>query len=151
MNGKRVLEDLRRAVPGAARRVPTVSEWSVGMHVHHCCLAMIGICKSLNASQLPTPPSAFSLVRSVVLFTGRIPRGRGQAPSSALPKPDLPAAELLALMDESERMLTEASQAHPGQWYKHFVFGVLDRDKTFRFIDIHNRHHWRIIQDIVTA
>ncbi len=145
------LEDLRTSVASAALRTPAVSEWSIGMHVHHCCLAMIRLCESLTASTPPTPRSRFSLRTAVVFSSGRIPRGRGRAPDVVLPRQDIAPAELGTLLDQCERMLAEVPDLDPKTWFRHFAFGVLDRDKTLRFISIHNRHHLRIISDIVSS
>ena len=151
MNGDCGLEDLRSSVASAALRAPAVSEWSIGMHVHHCCLVMIAVCQSLIASTPPPPRSRFSLVTALVFSSGRIPRGRGRSPDEVLPRQDVSAAELGTLLDQSERILTEVHDLDPKAWFRHFVFGVLDRDKTVRLILIHNRHHSRIISDILKA
>jgi len=68
-----------------------------------------------------------------------------------LPRQDVSPAELWTLLDQSERILTEVHELDPKTWFRHSAFGVLDRDKTLRFILIHNRHHLRIISDIVAA
>ncbi len=145
------VEDLRTSVPSAALRAPAVSEWSIGMHVHHCCLAMIRVCQSLTASTPPPLRSRFSLVTTIVFSSGRIPRGRGRSPDVALPRQDVSPAELRTLLDQCERLLIEAPDLDPKTWFRHFAFGVLDRDKALRFIHIHNRHHLRIISDIMAA
>ena len=145
------LEDLRSSVPNADLCVPAVSKWSIGMHVHHCCLAMIGICQSLVAATPPPPRSRFSMRTALVFLVGRIPRGRGRSPDIVVPRQDVSPAELLALLEESQRILAEVHHLDPETWFRHFAFGVLNRDKTIRFIRIHNRHHLRIISDIVAA
>ncbi len=151
MSGDYGVENLRTSVARAALRAPAVSEWSIGMHVHHCCLAMIRICQSLAASTPPTPRSRFSLVTTLVFSSGRIPRGRGRSPDAVLPRQDISPAELRTLLDQCERLLTEAPDLHPENWFRHFAFGVLDRDKALRLMHIHNRHHLRIVSDIVAA
>jgi len=145
------LAELRGFVPDSAVLVPDVSQWSVGMHVQHCCLATIGVCQSLIASKPPVPPSGFSLVTSAVFLTGRIPRGRGKSPEQAIPRDAIWTNEMEGLLQESERRFQEACQASPNQWFRHFAFGVLDRDRTLKFIGIHNRHHARIVHDILRA
>ena len=149
--GDYALEDLRTSVASAALRVPAVSEWSIGMHVHHCCLGMIEICHSLIASTPPPPRSGFSLKRSLVFFSGRIPRRRFRSPDIVVPKEDISPAELRTLLDQSERILAEVHELDPKTWFRHPAFGVLDRDETLRLILIHNRHHLRTISDIVAA
>lgn len=151
MNNDYSVVDLRAAVASAAVHVPAVSNWSVGMHVHHCCLAMTRICESLNASIPPTPPSPFSMRTTVVLLSGRIPRGRGKAPDPSRPTEDASPEELGSLLDRCDQLLSEARALDSQHWFNHFAFGVLGRDKTLRFIGIHNRHHLRIIADIMSA
>ena len=145
------LADLRSVVPEAPVVVPTVSKWSVGMHVQHVCLAMIGVCQSLIASVPPPPPSGFSLVTSAIFLTGRIPRGRGKSPDQALPSEGVSRQELDSLLTEAERRIEEARQVSADHWFRHFAFGVLDRDRTLKFIGMHNRHHLRIVHDILRA
>jgi hypothetical protein len=60
-------------------------------------------------------------------------------------------SELEELLRESERRIEAARQISPNHWFRHFAFGVLDRDRTLKFIGIHNRHHARIVQDILRA
>jgi hypothetical protein len=121
------------------------------MHVQHCCLAMIAVCRSLVASEPPPPPSGFSLVTSAIFLTGRIPRGRGRSPEQAIPTEGVRSEELEALLAEAERLLEEARQVSTDHWFRHFAFGVLDRDRTLKFIKIHNGHHSRIVYDILRA
>lgn len=145
------LDDLRALVPEAAVQVPAISGWSVGMHIEHVCLAMIEVCRSLLASELPAPASGFRPLTWLVLTTGRIPRGRAKSPEPALPKQGVEAGELTALLDECSDWLGRAAAASPDQWFEHFVFGVLKRDRTLRFLEVHNRHHLRIAGDILRA
>ncbi|MBT8479077.1 MAG: hypothetical protein KJO06_09175, partial [Gemmatimonadetes bacterium] len=88
------LDELRSFVSRAEVLVPQVSKWSAGMHIHHCCLATIGVCESLVASEPPLPRSRFSLVTSAIFLTGRIPRGRGQSPEQVIPRAEVTVAEL---------------------------------------------------------
>lgn len=142
---------LRQAADRAAACAPGVSAWSVGMHVHHCCLSTIEVCRALCASLPPAPTSSFSPVRELVFLTGRIPRGRAAAPDRVRPTPDIGTADLLPLLDESDRQLERARRAPPDAWFRHFAFGSMTRDRTLKFLRIHNGHHARIIADILAA
>ncbi len=145
------LAELRQSVDHADVSVARVSHWSAGMQVHHCCLAMIGICQSLIDSKPPPPRARWSLITSIVFLSGRIPRGRGRAPEGALPNQNISKQELLSMLERSGRLLTEASQLDADKWFKHFAFGILDRDKSLKLLHIHNRHHLKIIAEIVAA
>jgi len=88
---------------------------------------------------------------SIVFASGRIPRGRAKSPDPAVPSEGVTEDELRVLLDESGRQLEAARAAPPDAWFRHFAFGVLDRDRTLKFIRIHNRHHLRIVQDTLRA
>jgi len=143
------LDDLRNALEHARLSVPAVSDWSVAMHVHHCCLAMIEIWQALVASTPPPPRSRRSFWTWVVFLSGHIPRGRQRSPQVALPKHDVSDAELLSLLDRCQQIAADVRKLDPGTWFRHVALGVLNRDKAFKFIRIHNRHHLRIIADMV--
>ena len=142
---------LRDAAASAATRAPGVSAWSVGMHVHHCCLSTIAVCRSLCASRPPVPARKFSPVRELIFLTGRIPRGRGTSPDGVLPRDDMPATELLLVLDEADRQRELARQAPSDAWFEHFAFGPMNRDRTLKFLEIHDAHHARIVADILAA
>lgn len=145
------LGELRRSVASADALAPVVSGWSVGMQIQHCCLAMIGVCRQILASQPPPPTSRFSPLTTLIFLSGRIPRGRGKSPEQAVPREDVSRDELMGMLDESERLLVSVRAGPAGAWYDHFKFGVMNRDLTLKFIRIHNRHHLRIISDILAA
>jgi hypothetical protein len=48
-------------------------------------------------------------------------------------------------------MLATVRGLHRGPWFRHFVFGVLDRDGAIRFMSVHNRQYMRIVADILAA
>jgi hypothetical protein len=145
------IEALRRVVARAHVRAPEVSKWSVGMHIHHLCLAMDGVCDLLLASEPPPPRVGTSILTTAVLLIGRIPRGRAESPDQVIPTPGISTESLRSMLDDSTERLSAIAVADPGQWFRHFAFGVLNRDRTLKFLRIHNRHHLRIIADILEA
>jgi hypothetical protein len=145
------LEQLRAAVAQAGARAATVSAWSVGMHVHHCCRATLGICKALAKSTPPSPRARFSPRVALMFLFGRIPRGRAEAPESARPADDVTPDELRALLDQAGEGIAAARALDPGAWFEHFALGVLARDRALRFVEIHHRHHLRIVAEILAA
>ena len=149
--GNNCLETLRAAVADAGLHAPDVSKWTVGMQVHHCALAMVSISTALLASSPPPPPSGLSIPRAVVLSTGRIPRGRGKSPPTAVPSAHIQQGDLLELLQQSDVLIRQVAEAESDQWWSHVFFGPMNRDQTIRFVGIHNRHHLRIISDIQRA
>jgi len=143
------LDRLRAMAAHADVSAPSVSRWSVGMHVHHCSLAMTNIGRGLAKSTPPVPPGRRSLPRLLVFTLGRIPRGRAKNPPAVAPTPAIPVAELLALLDESAKHLEGTASLSPDTWITHPMLGPLRRDDALRFVRIHNRHHLKLVGDIL--
>ena len=99
----------------------------------------------------PPPRPRVSLAKAFVFLTGRIPRGRGQAPRVTVPQNTCSEANLLELLDRSEELLLQAQSLGPDACFQHPVFGVMNKNQTLRFLRIHNTHHLLIIKDILAA
>jgi len=63
----------------------------------------------------------------------------------------MPATELLLVLDEADRQRELARQAPSDAWFEHFAFGPMNRDRTLKFLEIHDAHHARIVADILAA
>jgi hypothetical protein len=146
----RTLDDLRAMVTHADVSAPSVSQWNVGMHVHHCGLAMMNIGRGLAKSTSPVPPERRSVPRLIVFTLGRIPRGRARNSAASAPTPSIPPEELLSLLDQSAKAVEAAKNLGRDAWITHPIFGPLRRDDALKFVRIHNRHHLKIVSDILT-
>ena len=146
---ERTVEELRSAIVSAEATVPTVSSWSVGEHIHHCCLSMIGISKSLRKSTPPAPQVKPTIARAAVLYFRFIPRGRAQSPSFVVPKPSMPPEELRTMLDQSAELLAMAHGLDRSTWFTHPFLGPMHRDQALKFVLVHNRHHLKIVADIL--
>ena len=145
----RSCEQLAGHVLHAHRRAPAVSAWSVGQHLEHSFISATGIIRQLAASIPGQRRRAWSLLWTVVSLTGHIPRGRGVAPPAVHPQPEPTAERLAEVHAEAVANLGRVDAIDPRAWFLHPVFGVLERRGALRFIDIHHRHHAKIIRDIL--
>ncbi|MDX1565108.1 MAG: DUF1569 domain-containing protein [Phycisphaeraceae bacterium] len=141
-------KSLRAAIDHADRCVESVSMWTVGHHIEHCALAAERMVAAV-AESTPPPKGRRTAVGLMVLKMGKIPRGRGKAPEPSVPQGALSEAELSTCLDRAEAAIEKAAGLDPNQWFRHFAFGTLKRDQAMKLIDIHNRHHLKIIEDIV--
>lgn len=142
------LAELRSAVVHHRALSESTSRWSVGMHIHHCCLAARAICAALEQSNDPPPRSVRTLLAIFVLWRGRLPKGRARAPEFTLPR-SLTEDELRALIAATESDLVRAAKRPKNSWFAHPVLGPLTRDRALRFVQIHNQHHGRIVRAIL--
>jgi hypothetical protein len=143
------LDELEQYLPNLEARDPAVSQWSVREQIHHALLSADAIARAVADSTPGARSQSFSIVKSIVLLTGKIPRGRGQAPERALPSAEVSREELEQLLARARQSLTAAEASDSKAWFDHFVFGVMYRDSAIKLLHIHTRHHLAIIAAIL--
>ena len=145
------LTKLNNHIPRWAVKNEKVSKWTVGMQIEHCLLGTRGICSALANSKPHTGKIKKGFLRRIIFLTGTIPRGRGRAPSAAIPNEQTTEAGLRELLAEASLSAQKAAESNGDCCWKHFAFGVMKRDDALRFVEIHNRHHLKIISDILST
>jgi hypothetical protein len=138
-------------------RAQRISAWSVADQLDHIARATQAMAGAIEKALQPDAPSGGrpSLVGRAVLFTGWIPRGVGKAPQSTEPEPGS-REELGSLLTQSRQALDRLESRLPeidgarGR-VNHFAFGDLTPRQWLSVIEIHTRHHLKIIRDIQGA
>lgn len=129
-------------------RNPIISAESVGWHLLHNLHVMNGIVAGLAASNPNAYKPRHSLVKWMILLTKKIPRGKAQAPNSAMPG-HLDKAELDAALDRASLSILNLLNQSPNQFFTHPGFGDLNTRLTTRFLWIHTEHHLKIVRDML--
>jgi len=159
-----VLSELRHLAGIAAtphrleRRAPKLSGWSVGEQIEHLAvvdsqvLALFGRLLEAPENESARRPN---LAGRLVLACGWIPRGVGKAPAASRPEGRDPRA-LQALLGEVEQgfaalglRLPELARCRARA--RHPRLGWLDGREWLRFVELHHRHHLRIVRAIERA
>ncbi|MEM6454634.1 MAG: DinB family protein [Acidobacteriota bacterium] len=157
------LLDLARTPAAFGARAPSVSAWSVAQHVEH----MVRVDRSVIAVferglKVTSDESLAGLGRArphlsarITLAMGRMPRGRARSPRAMMPvgrEPEALHAELEGLIQQMEGFGGSLDNLARARWsVEHPVFGPLDPALWLRFMVVHDRHHLRIIDEILRA
>ena len=147
---KKPLSELQRYVAHAYRVNKGVSAVNVGWHIEHSILVMTKSVSALCKSDPADYKWQFNHLRTLVFLLNRFPRGKGKAPDEVMPKQAV-GTDFNALFEKGEAALTKLDSADPRQFFVHSLLGKLDRRNTAILLDIHTRHHLRIIRDIVSS
>ncbi len=135
-------------------RVERVSGWSIGEQVDHMIRVLEAGLPLLDGLR-DSLPRGMNLTGTILLRLRWIPRGIGKSPKGVRPGAwtafDL--AERAARLRKSfcETPLSGAILADPRPVFPHPYFGGLSAAQGIRFLDIHTRHHLKIVADIRRA
>jgi hypothetical protein len=85
-----------------------------------------------------------------VLFTiGYFPRGKVKAPKYVRPPEIITIEDLNEQIQLAYQNIERLKLADKHAHFKHFIFGLLDKKRTVRFLQLHTNHHLKIIRDIL--
>ena len=161
-NVLKLAEQLRRLADESDQRLfyraERVSTWSVADHLDHLAKAnqaMAGSIRGILDSEADDTGGGPTLIGRAVLLTGWIPRGVGKAPEGTRPQKGS-SEELRRDLEESQQAVA-ALAARLGEIEvsrsraNHFAFGGLTPFQWVRAMEVHTRHHLKIVHAIQRA
>jgi hypothetical protein len=148
---KTLVQQLETQMPNAAATDTAVTTSTVGWQIEHALLTINQIITTVAASTPVDYKWSFNLMRTVVFFRQRIPRGRAKAPKVVQPKNNVTEATIMAALAKTYLLLEVLPNLEKNNFFAHPYFGNLNKQQTITFLNIHTAHHLHIIKDIVGA
>lgn len=151
----RLAEMLAGAEPAFLEiHVPAISGWTIGEQLDHTLQVANKISALLLKKQLTESPGV-NMRGRFVLTSGFIPRGKAQAPAHVLPK-KREREELEAAVERAREQLGLLAAdggylKSPHRYFEHPFLGGLTPAQSLRFIEVHTRHHLKIVDEILSA
>ena len=127
-----------------------VSKSNIGWQIDHSLKVINGIIGVLKGSK-GEEKSKLTLLGQFCLTTGYIPRGRGKAPKQVLPPEEIKKEDLSQQIEVAKQLVNQLDAIDKRATFKHPYFGGLNNKQTKRFIEIHTKHHLKIIRDILNV
>ncbi|MFM1756739.1 MAG: hypothetical protein RL621_1712 [Bacteroidota bacterium] len=149
-NLEQPLADLYTYITQEEKINQLISIVNVGWHIEHSLLVIIKIIETVSKSDPNKYKWKFSLPRTVVFTLNKFPRGKGKAPEVVKPK-QVEKTDYDALFAEARTALAKLEKVDKNQFFLHPIFGNLNKKNTFIMLDIHTKHHLKIIREIINS
>lgn len=143
------LEKLYAYIQDAEISNPSVSSVNIGWHIEHSLLVISRIIDSVTSSDPSKYEYKFDFKRTMVFLMGKFPRGKANAPDIVMPNQN-EQVNFDALFASTRVAIKNLESVKPNQYFTHPIFGKLNKQHTFVMLDIHTKHHLKIIEDIIS-
>lgn len=144
-----LLSHIEQNIPNKALKKPSVSSSDIGWQLDHTLKVFNAVSLWAVNSNPKEFKRKFNMWRSILLPLGYFPRGKVKAPKHVLP-PEIIKTEDLKSQLQTARTHTENLKTLPKKaYFKHFIFGMLSKQQTLRFLEVHTKHHLKIVADIL--
>ena len=144
-----LLKRLEEQIPHAAKSNPAVSKGNVGWHIEHSLLVINAIADAVKKSDANNYKWKFNMARTFIYAIGQIPRGKVKAPASVQPKGEFNIDKVEADFITAHNNIAVLKGLPANQFFKHPFFGDLNVKPTVTFLELHTRHHLKIMEAII--
>jgi len=140
---------LEKAIKVSDKKAVKISSSNVAWHIDHSLKVIQRVCNFLIASKQSDYKWKFNKWRFIIFLKGTIPRGKAKAPRHVRPPENITIDDLKNQLKKVKQLLNTIKRLPPKSNFDHHIFGKLHLKKAIRFLEIHTKHHIKIINDIL--
>lgn len=145
-----LLSQLEKHIPNHEKSNTTVSQSTIGWQIDHSLLVINGVIGQLKNSNPENYQWKFNKMRIFFRIINTIPRGKVRAPKTVQPVQTCSIEDLTNKLALTKENITTLETLHPKSYFAHPFFGDLNLKAAIWFLNLHTRHHLKIIDDIVS-
>ncbi len=127
-----------------------ISKASVGWHIDHSLKVVNNVVGALQKSDPETYKNNFSLMGKIFFALGFFPRGKAKAPKHVKPPEVILKEDLISQIEVAKNNINVISELDKNAYFKHPLFGNVNRKRVTRFLELHTNHHVKIINEITS-
>ena len=144
-----LIKELESYIAVKDKRNNSVSTSDIAWQIDHSLKVFNLVSETLVNSDLELYSTKFNKWRLLLFTIGYFPRGKVKAPKFARPPEVILTEDLVSQFQLVYQNIDNIKSANNNVHFKHFIFGVLNKNRTIRFLLIHTKHHLKIIRDIL--
>jgi len=144
-----LVKELESYIALKEKRNDSISKSDVAWQIDHSLKVINLVSHSFLNSNPKLYKSHFNKWRILLFTLGYIPRGKAKAPKIVKPTEIISSEDLNSQSQLAYQNIENLKSANKNAYFIHFVFSVLNKKRTIRFLQLHTNHHLKIIRDIL--
>lgn len=144
-----LLSQIEKNIPNKTLKNPSVSKSDIGWQLDHALKVFNAVSNWTINSNPKEYKREFNMWRSVLFPLCYIPRGKVKAPKHVLPPKIIEPIDLKTQLQTAKAQIKKLKTLPEKAYFKHFIFGMLSKKQTLRFLQMHTNHHLKIVNAIL--
>jgi hypothetical protein len=128
---------------------PNISKANIAWHIDHSFKVIIRVVSTLQSSDPTLYKNNFSFLGKIFFKLGFFPRGKAKAPNYVKPPEVILKEDLLSQLQEARAHIEIIPTLDENAFFKHPLFGNINKIRVSRFLELHTNHHLKIIKAIM--
>ncbi|HPW97821.1 MAG TPA: DUF1569 domain-containing protein [Flavobacterium sp.] len=126
-----------------------VSKSAIGWHIDHSFKVINAVVTALKNSKPEEYQWKFNKIRLLIYTIGVFPRGKVKAPKSVQSYETIFLNDLILQFETAKSGLLTLKHLDKNANFNHPIFGQLNLKQTIYFLQLHTKHHLKIMDDIL--
>jgi hypothetical protein len=143
------LQLLESYIPNYEDTNTNVSKASVAWHLDHSLKVINSVVKSMENSDPALYENNFKFLGKVFLKLGFFPRGKAKSPKYVNPPEIILKSDIIIQLEEAKQNIKALKHLDKKAYFKHPLFGNINKLRVVRFLDTHTNHHLKIVKSII--
>ncbi|WP_405575132.1 DUF1569 domain-containing protein [Winogradskyella sp. Asnod2-B02-A] len=143
------LDILEGLIPKSKAINISVSKANVAWHIDHSLKVINAVVKNMQDSDTALYKDNFSLVGKLLLKFKYFPRGKAKAPKYVTPPETILKDDIILQLTEARALIKTISSLDNNAFFKHPLFGNINKARVVQFLDAHTNHHLKIVKSIL--
>ena len=144
-----LIKELESYIAVKNKRNDSLSTSDIAWQIDHSLKVFNLVSDTFVNSDPNLHSSKFNKWRLLCFTLGYFPRGKVKAPKFVRPPEVISIEDLKLQLQLAYHNVEDIKTAVENAHFKHFIFGVLNKNRTIRFLQLHTNHHLKIIRDIL--
>ena len=143
------LDQIEAYIPKSEIINTNVSKSAVAWHLDHSLKVINAVVTTMQTSDPKLYIDDFSFLGKVLLTFRFFPRGKAKAPKHVLPAENITVEDISMKLTEARQHIENIQALDKNAYFKHPLFGNVNRARVVRFLDAHTNHHLKIVKSIL--
>lgn len=144
-----LLSNLETHIENHAASNPKVSKSNVGWHLDHSLKVINSVSRVLHDSDPKSYKNNFSFLGKLFFTLGFFPRGKAKAPAQVKPPEVILKEDISSQLELAKSNIKTLHTLDKYAYFKHPLFGDINKARIPRFLELHTNHHLKIINDVL--
>ncbi|WP_055442748.1 DUF1569 domain-containing protein [Lacinutrix himadriensis] len=128
---------------------PKISKGDIAWHIDHSLKIINAVVISTQKSDPNTFKNNFSFLGKLFFTLGFFPRGKAKAPKYVTPPEVVLKEDLISQLQEAKTNINSIAALDKNAYFKHPLFGHVNKKRIYTFLVLHTTHHLKIMEDIM--
>jgi len=143
------LNRIENYIPDFKKKDLKISKADVGWQLDHSLKVINAVVTAMKNSDPKLYFNNFKFIGKLLLALNYFPRGKARSPKHVNPPEIILKEDIVSQLSVARANIKEIHNLDKNAFFKHPLFGNINKDRVLSFLNAHTNHHLKIVKSIL--